>query len=462
MPQTTAASAVPAAGHVEGLSRRDLVLIVVLGAILHLVFMAGGLADPSRRMDDDSVGYLTLAANLATDGRFGRLVRIDPASAEQWRPDLVRTPGYPAILAAFHLITGRAGIAAVVVQHALVLALTIAIAIWCATVWGRRAGLAAAILLTADLQGLALSSMVLTEALYGVLLVGCVWLTAAIVRQRSHFLAMCAGGLAGASALVRPTSIALPLVLAVVLAAFHRARPGSRLLAPAVTVLLAGSVVIGAWIVRNGVVAGEYTLSTVPRYNLACYQAAGALARSQGMDLDKAADLVCARAGIARQHLRHLPLSGDENARVRAASLGTIRENLGSFVTDYGVSTVNLVAGPEKHVLTVLGLPWISFRGSARTPPPTGTARLVGLSLLGLQVLFLAVLYVLVLRTGMDVMRGTGRPNPEIWISLACAAYVLVLSSGAPGDPRLRWPVIPLLVIVAGATFAQRAATMRR
>jgi hypothetical protein len=348
-------------------------------------------------------------------------------------------------------MTGRAGIAAVVVQHAIVLAMTIAIALWCANTWGRRAGIAAAILLTVDLQGLALSSMVLTEALYGVALAGCVWLTAAVVRHPSNRLAMCAGALAGASALLRPTSIALPLVLALVLAAFQRARPGARLLAPAATLFLAGTVVIGAWVVRNGVVAGEYTLSSVPRYNLACYQAAGALARTQGIDLDRAADLVCARAGIARQHLRHLPLTRDENARVRAASLGTIRENVGGFVTDYGISTVNLVAGPEKHVLTVLGLPWISFRGSAGAAPSTGTARLIGMSLLGAQVLFLAALYLLVLRVASSTVRGTGPRNPEIWIALVCAAYVLLLSSGAPGDPRLRWPIVPLLVVVAAA-----------
>ena len=37
----------------------------------------------------------------------------------------------------------------------------------------------------------------------------------------------------------------------------------------------------------------------------------------------------------------------------------------------------------------------------------------------------------------------------RVWSCVALATYVFVLPGGSPGDLRLRWPAIPLLLVVA-------------
>jgi hypothetical protein len=45
-----------------------------------------------------------------------------------------------------------------------------------------------------------------------------------------------------------------------------------------------------------------------------------------------------------------------------------------------------------------------------------------------------------------------------LWLWLGCAAGILAPSLGAPGDPRYRWPVLPLLIACGASVLSDRPA----
>lgn len=439
----------------------DLRALACAALLVHALVFIGSIREPARSMEEDSRGYLSLASNLVEDGRFGRLVRTGGGPEESWRPELARTPGYPAVIATFDRLTAHRRIATVAFQHLLTIALTVVVAALSARRWGRRAGLLAGLLLVLDLQGVALSNMLLTETLYGVLLFACVVGCVRVLERPSMGVALLVGGGAGLSALVRPTSIALPLALGALVVACQVRRSRARALVVGILVVVSGMSIVEAWTVRNGVVCGEYTLSTVARYNLLACHAAGALARAEHIDDQDATTRLCATLGISEQQLRYAPLTNAANAAIRDLAVNTIRTHPAGFVKDYTLRTLNMLAGPEKHALTALGLPPVRIGEKGG-----GFAAVLSWIALAFQVAFLCLVYALVLRSAVRSWSDR-RLDPMLLTLVLCAAYVLVLSSGSPGDPRMRWPAMPLLVMMAasslraGTAFATRQAAAR-
>lgn len=455
MTSSARATAAPATASVKAsLTRFDVRILACAAIVIHSVVFVGSIRNPARSMEEDSRGYLSLASNLVQDGRFGRFVRTGSSLEEAWRPELARTPGYPAVIATLDRLTAHRRVATVVLQHAIAIALTIFVAVLSARRWGRRAGQLAGLLLVVDLQGVALSNMLLTETIYGALLFLCVVGVARLLERPSILVAVPAGLAAGVSALVRPTSVALPLALGALAAIYLARRAGWRALTIGVVLAASGMSVVEAWTVRNGVVCGEFTLSAVGRYNLLACHAAGALARAEHVDDQEAIDRLCATVGITEQQLRYAPLTRETNAAVRGLAVKTIRTHPSGFLEDYTLRTLNMVAGPEKHALTALGLPWIRF-GEKRAGLPVLFSWLV----LAFQVAFLALVYGLVLRAALQAWRDR-TVDPMLLACAICATYVLLLSSGSPGDPRMRWPAMPLLVMMAVSSL--RAGVLRR
>jgi len=432
------------------LTTRDVGRLACAALLVHALVFLGSIREPARSMEEDSRGYLSLASNLIGQGTFGRLVRTGAGPEEAWRPELARTPGYPLVIAAFDRVTAHRRAATVAFQHLLAIALALLVALLAARRWGRRAGAVAGVLLVVDLQGVALSNMVLTETIYGVLLFACAAGVVWLLERPSLRAAVLVGLVAGVSALVRPTSIVLPLALGLIAAVYLVGLLRWRALAVAIALAVSGMAIVGAWTVRNGVTCGEFTLSTVGRYNLLACHAAGALARAEDIDDQEATTRLCAAAGISEQQLRYAPLTKEANAAVRDVAVRTIRTHPAGFVKDYTLRTLNMVAGPEKHALTALGLP--SVRAGERG---SGIAAMFSWIVLAFQVGFLALIYALVLRAAAQAWRAR-RAEPLLVVFAVCAAYVLVLSSGSPGDPRMRWPAMPLLVTIAASTLRRR------
>jgi hypothetical protein len=434
---------------------RPLVFALTLTIVLRLIFFVASSADPgSRQLTDDSPGYLLLGKNLAEGRGFGRASPGTP-----WLPEILRTPGYPVLLALLERATGNAQTAVLVVQHLLGVALVGILTVVSGRTFGPRAAWGAGILAALDLQGIVLSNLVLTESIYGFMLLLCVLLAARVLATPSIGWAVLCGIVAGSSALVRPTSIALPTMLGLLImgrglfkgeGALLRRR---ETLIAGLVVAIIGEVIIGGWIVRNGRTTGEYVLSTVARGQLLYCHASETLAWARGQKgREEAYQELCARLGLQSEQVKMHALSPEKNAEIRQLTLETIRAHPSAFAVNTVLKTANTIFAPEKRVTRIFGLPALSFgflNPRGRTAPPSPLV--AGIILF--QVVHLAVLFGLALRTLWNAVRRRIAP-PLVWLGLAVTLYIFVLSIGPPGDPRYRWPVIPLLILIAAAGLA--------
>ena len=230
-----------------------LVAILVLAAALRLVWIA---LVPNAQYSD-SVWYDGAAANLAANGVYG----LDGPSA--WFP-----PGYPFLLTVIYKVVGHSEIAGKLANVAIGVALTGFTYLLGRLVAGEVVGLIGALLI-AIWPNLIFSTGILGSDLLTALgFVVAMWLG---MRQRRGspplgWQAWLLGALIGWMVLVRPVSVILLAALALWWWFDSRALRNAILrLAPLV---LAISVIVGGWTVRNYLQFGEIiTIATNGGYN---------------------------------------------------------------------------------------------------------------------------------------------------------------------------------------------------
>lgn len=190
--------------------RWPILAILLLALVVRAAYV---LASPPEVVFDnvDAKGYLILATNLRQRGAF--TLSTDPPFV----PDGVRTPLYPAFLAALLALGGDPARAIPLAQCLLDTAATALVFAIAAGVAGRRRGWLAALFYAAN----PISLMFVGQALTEVLLAFLVALTFALFvlamarqgRCRAAFLAL-AGLLSGLCILCKPNALLMPLLLA--------------------------------------------------------------------------------------------------------------------------------------------------------------------------------------------------------------------------------------------------------
>src|SRR5215210_2838493 len=192
----------------------------------------------------DSEGYLALAADL----RHGEFL------------GMVRTPGYPAFLAALDVLPGRVEDAAVIVQHLLGVAIVVAVVLVARRYFGAAAAVIAGVLAAIGRGAVTIEDVILADFLFGaVAFAGAVALAAAAGRSRLAVkLLVVAGAAFALAAYVKPVGQVLVLApaLAFLLAGRHVATTAKA------TAVVAGTMVLvlSPWLARN--------LSTFDRLSL--------------------------------------------------------------------------------------------------------------------------------------------------------------------------------------------------
>lgn len=438
-------------------SHKTLVIVLLVAVAVRVTMFWVSTSDPASTWRvPDSHGYLTLAQNMVEGKGFARFCHIEPDQPLVWRPELCRTPGYPALIASMQWLTGRGESATLILQHLLGVLVCLLGTIICHRHFGPTAGLWAGCMLALDLQGAALANLVLTGSLSGVLvLVVALWITRAL-HGTSIISAAALGLFIGGLALVKPIFVALPTAAALGLFLFGYFKRQPGWLGSTIAVLVMGNIVLVGWIVRNGVRCGEYTFSSIPRYNLLQEHAAGALARDESITYREARKIIWKETGVSKQRARSSPLSAEQNERIRNISLNHIISRPRAFLAESVVRTAMLLVGPEKHVLHVLGIPPVSLGVFDGDPESFRRAGVGPLTLLAVQVLFVLSIYALVV---ISLFRLFAMDAPARWLIVVClllAGYILLLSSGAPGAPRYRWPAMPMLIFVAAAAWLPR------
>ena len=203
-------------------------------------------------LGDDAQEYIRIAESVRTDGAY----------AYNGEPTRVRPPLYPLFLAA---IQGAAGHNYLRYAQALqALFITMAVAVFyfiVRRVHGPRAGLVAAVVLGLFVPFAVRSALVMSEALFMLLLLLFLFWTLKALeegRRRDYVLAGLAVGLA---ALARPAPILLPLVLVPLLLQFTRHSGAGRERLVSIGLFVAAfGVVLAPWGIRNAVTLGEFTV----------------------------------------------------------------------------------------------------------------------------------------------------------------------------------------------------------
>ncbi len=224
-----------------------LLLVIAFGGSLRLT--AALDTDLVSPLQGDSTEYVSAAYNLRQFGVFSSVHDIDRMTPVVPKPDALRDPGYPVMLAL--LLQGRPDygfLHRVQLLQALLGTLVIGLSYLVAIqLLPKPAAIAVAALIAINPQLIVLGTSFLTETLFSLVVVAFSFaITRAALRGSTAWYGV-AGALIGMSALVRPTLEFLPLLLVPALAwLVPRARWNG-----CAAVILSAALVYFPWIMRN-------------------------------------------------------------------------------------------------------------------------------------------------------------------------------------------------------------------
>lgn len=435
----------------------------MLRVLTPLAALATAHAEPMFH-EPDTAGYLRAAEQLATTGQF--------ATADG--PEIVRTPGYPLLLA-FGVLAGRVDAVTIGLQ----------IVLSCISVWlvyrlgllleGRRAGLAAAWLLACEPLSVLYASKLLSETLFTTLLTLSIFFAARYHRELRWFDVLGAAIAIAAAAYVRPMAYYLPPWLAVVwlVSLSRRAASRWRLAKQLGAFLLVSMGLMGLWQLRNLRVAGYPGFSAIADVNLYYYQAVPVLAELEGIPPQRLAEYQRElgfhdRAAWLRRHpeargwseaRRYAMLRTEARRVLRAHPRIAMRLHL------VGVSHTLFDSGRNAwvHFFRLLPDDELADAGGLRSLSERLIAALRNKPLV--LVIHAALVLMLAIYLGLalaGIMRGVLKRDSMATLILAVLAYFLILSGGPAGYHRFRLPIEPAFCLLAGQGWVAVADACRR
>jgi 4-amino-4-deoxy-L-arabinose transferase-like glycosyltransferase len=408
-------------------------------------------ASPAAVTSLDTGDYLGPARALVAAGRFS-------LSAHDPTPMFLRTPGYPAVLAAILWVTNSQW-AISPIQAALSILTVVVTVLVGRRMIGPTAGLVAGVVVALDPLQFALSGTILTESLTSLVMIGMVAVGAAVFARRPErvhpLFVVALGALIALATMFRPTTWFYPVVVLVLLAVRFRCRRPRALLVLLLAFALPIVAVVGAWQVRNHYAVNSWQVSGSAGVTLYCYNAAGVQAKVMGRGIDFARkELGCARGGWDDLKTECPPFWNCNVAHPLANGPG---------FDEMSSKGLNIL---EHHPVETAE---VVLEGAAREigGPGTDTVRrflhvrssvalIVVLSAWNVLVLALAVVGAVVgLRSRLRMF----------WLFvISLVAYVVVISAGVEAGARFRTPIVPLLALLAaqGVRFVIASARDRQ
>ena len=260
-----------------------------------------------------------------------------------------------------------------------------------------------------------------------------------------------AGLLAAAATFVRPISYFWPFVAAAFLAAAGRRQHRSRV---CLAFLVAALLPCVAWQVRNAVQTGYTGFSATSAYNLYYLNAAGTLARIEGVPFDEVRtrlnarvrnlDTQAERAGYMRREGLRIVLTNP------VTSLGVHLQGAARVLLDPGATRWRKLYGGQSLGLVAqtfdLGM-WSTFMRLWRDHHPT-----LAILTLVLAPILLAQLAGAVL----GVFRCWSQRTAAVLVLLGVVAYFLAVSGGPLAQSRFRHPIMPVVCVLMAAGISKR------
>src|SRR5262249_9759979 len=203
----------------------------------------------------DQEGYRRLGRALADTGRFTRYPEAHP-----FVPEVLRTPGYPAMLAIVYRTLGESHAAVAAAQSLLFVAICLMVMAIVAPLAGAEAAFIAGLVTAAYSPFPYFGALVLTELPTACLLTLACWRTLAAMRIDTLRNFAIAGAAYALVALTRPGFVLLPVAGAgCAWLCWVHARPAA--LARWAVLLVAFAVVLAPWLTYNYVYLHRLTMS---------------------------------------------------------------------------------------------------------------------------------------------------------------------------------------------------------
>jgi 4-amino-4-deoxy-L-arabinose transferase-like glycosyltransferase len=411
-------------------SRACLFLALALAIVLRAIPLALSSGHPGRLQSADSADYIYLSDHL--DAAYGG----DSGTATS-DLGLLRTPGYPLVLRGVWELAGHHPHVVGLVQMVFACAAILALHRAAAMLDTPAAGGIAALLIAVDPTAAIFSDLVLSEATFMLLISLAILAFARLAREPSMGRAAVAGGMLGASVLVRPVSLYLILIVAVALVVAAQgvgvARTSTAWLL--IVFIAAAAVVPGAWAIRNRSETGVLVVSTVDSYTLLYFAAAPIVASAEGTDY------ATARAKLEAEVAADLKPGTNAAQRSRAEmrlAIRTIAAHPAATGKELVRSVATTAVGPSRQTMRDV------IAGG-------GAPRWWELPVMAWAFLVVGLVWAGALVGGRVLVR---QRRWGVLVGLAIPPCYLIATSLGQGYSRFRVPAMPFLVVLAGIGVA--------
>lgn len=440
--------------------------LILLAVVLRLgLLIAGPATDHARALYPDSNRYIHLGENLARTGTFGLadeqvtgLVHVplaefraergerEPLNAHGLRPEIVRTPGYPLMIAGLRRVGGP-WVAVLLVQCILG-----ALNVWLVYLIGRRVlaspvgAVMAAGIIAVHPACIVFANAFLSETLFVTFMLGGIWLSLRSL-DRGAPSAASGGLLLGLSVLVRPIGIVIGPAIGLWMAITQRQTR------PAIVLIFCSLAPAAGWMGRNHHHGSGMRLSSIANLNAWFYTAAHMDIADGGGDLYHDWP-----EAVAVQHARLRQRIGDREstfAAMKRLAVARIKADPAMYAA--------LLARSAGKMMTDHSAPKLYHALGAAYEPTGARAHLLAgrwdridrsqagqLAVAGAWSAFNALLVLLML-VGLVRLLIARR-----WATLALLAGLLayfVFATQTNGLERFHLPIIGLQAITVAATF---------
>jgi hypothetical protein len=383
----------------------DLAIIVAVAAAANFLYFVCSNGD---YFYPDSFTYLAPAKMLLTGHGF---------AAKPGVPEVLRTPAYPLLLAAF----GTRAVPVIVLQHLMNVALAVGIYLFAMRRLGSRfIAMTAAILFAIDPPTIHYANKVLTETSFTALL-----FVVFVIGGQAR-VPVLHGVLTGLLVITRPVAIAYFVVVAILRG---RRRTTAIFVAAALAVPL-------AWAVRNRVVAGNFTVSVIGANNLLLHRAAGAMAIADEGDFDK--DLETEQRDLLEeahdiiQQKEHVAAAEDLPEGVRAPYYSALARRV---IVQHPVAFALLTL--RGVLVNIFDSDWDSIMMVSRLEDRTIELAVDA---------FVAIVFALAV---FGIVALWSRDRALALLIAGTVGYFLLISAGSEAEARFRVPVVPEIAIAA-------------
>ena len=240
------------------INRRSLVVIALVAlahAALYIAYQHGEWQSTTAWTDQR--GYQRLGEVLATTGQFTRY-----ADTDTFVPEVIRTPGYPAFVAAIYLLFGIGNDMAVAIAQAFVYAAICLMVFYLARrAAGDRSALVAGAMTALYPPLPYFGSLIVTELWTAFMATAAILICLRAVQRVALRDYVLAGALFTATTMVRPAFVLMPFFFAVAVPLLVRSQRTPAALKGWAALVFTAALALAPWLTYNYANFGQLTLS---------------------------------------------------------------------------------------------------------------------------------------------------------------------------------------------------------